>query len=326
VKEDQRKANIESGLANSSKVDLQWFVSQQTSAGSEWLKAIPKIPEYTMDDADFQVALQRRLHLPLSCIPPHTHCNCNRVLVDPYGHHFATGCRVGGYRTETHDCLKDKLARMFTIGEFRAVKEDKTIFAAALENDRHRPDIVIKNPEELRWKEKGREMLIDVSLTCPIEGSQSCNLVAPANLNIDVAREKKASAAKQRYREKKNKYQDLIRQYQEANNGANARTFSVVPFIFETSGLVHEEALDLLDRLADQCHELKKFHKDNMKIYFRRVLSVSLQTNIARSIRLRASTLAGSGDTRRQSLPAQTRSAINEGQDPLLVSAGPARP
>ena len=160
-------------------------------------------------------------------------------------------------------------------------------------------------------------MLIDVSLTCPLKGSESCNLTTdPPNLSVESAHAQKAGAAKKRYTQKKNKYEEVLRQYNEANNGHNTRTFSVVPFIFETTGLVHDEALQLLDCLADRCHELNIFHKENMRIYFRRALSVTLQVHIARSIRLRA---AGLVYPRQQTVSARVGDAINEGCDPLLV-------
>ena len=136
---------------------------------------------------------------------------------------------------------------------------------------------------------------------------------------MESAHAQKAGAAKRRYTQKKNKYEEVLRQYNEANNGHNTRTFSVVPFIFETTGLVHDEALQLLDCLADRCHELNIFHKENMRIYFRRALSVTLQVHIARSIRLRAARLACSVHPRQQTVSARVRDAINEGCDPLLV-------
>ena len=99
-----------------------------------------------------------------------------------------------------------------------------------------------------------------------------------------VDRLSSSKAARKRYDEKIGKYGEIITQYNNENPNVVLDTFTVVPFVLETSGYFHEKALDFLDRVAEHCQEVKKYQKENVKSYFLNVLSICYQTQVARSI------------------------------------------
>jgi len=180
--------------------------------------------------------------------------------------------------------------------------EERGTFGDVLTDDRHRADIVIKNPGPLHYANKGTKILLDFSFTCPLEGIANgyAGILDPRhNRNTREGSIQNAKvqgvAAQDRYNEKIKKYDAVIAQY---NNGPNQAfdTFTVVPFVAETSGYFHEKAVDFLQRVADYCQEVKKFHAQNSKSYFLNVLSICLQTQIARAIIRRVAGIASHED------------------------------
>ena len=125
-------------------------------------------------------------------------------------------------------------------------------------------------------------MLIDFTFTSPLQGIRSGNI---GNRRITVAAAKTPGrAAKLSYNNKMRKYAQVIQRFNEANNNQNIETFTVVPFVMETSGNIHGKGFDLLQRMADRRQDIKKHHRENSLSYFLNVLSVCYQTQASRAI------------------------------------------
>ena len=73
----------------------------------------------------------------------------------------------------------------------------------------------------------------------------------------------------------------------------NVETFTVVPFVMETTGFIHEKGIELLEKIADRRQEMKKHHKKDSLSYFLNLLSVCYQTQMARVIIKRVAEVSG---------------------------------
>jgi len=300
--EDNRKKELITKLERDLP-KLRWFTSIQSSIVSRFLCVIPKFKDYSMANEEYRVAILRYLQIPNPRIHPALHCDCDRrPQLDPFGHHIVTACPKHRIPTEIHDYFKTKVNQLLHWAGLWTVVEEVNTFGDVLIDDRHRADIVIKNPGPLHYPNNGTKILVDFSFTCPVEGianGQEGILDPRYNRNTNKKRIKDAKtqglAAKHRYNEKIKKYDDLIAEY---NSGPNEAldTFTVVPFVAETSGYFHEKAVDFLDRVADYCQEVKKFHSQNSKSYFLNVLSICLQTQIARAIIRRVAGISSHAD------------------------------
>jgi hypothetical protein len=63
----------------------------------------------------------------------------------------------------------------------------------------------------------------------------------------------------------------------------NVETFTVVPFVMETTGFIHEKGIELLEKIADRRQEMKKHHKKDSLSYFLNLLSVCYPTQMVRA-------------------------------------------
>ena len=79
-------------LENASVANRAELRSQGGQGASAWLTAIPTCAILTMQPSLFQVAVRRRLLLPLPIGP--SHCRCKNAI-DPYGYHIIS-CRING--------------------------------------------------------------------------------------------------------------------------------------------------------------------------------------------------------------------------------------
>ena len=152
-------------------------------------------------------------------------------------------------------------------------REEYGCFAETNPNDHHRPDISIHNPIDTAV----RKELIDISVTCPLEGSQTGTLQDPTR-----------SQALAPYRQSKLRYQQKMSKY---GNRCAPLGFSFQPFVFESSGALDKHARDLLKKYAKKAAELRRIPAERLYRYFLCRMSMCLQRGISRSISVRLTTL-----------------------------------
>ena len=105
------------------------------------------------------------------------------------GHHLLTGCKENGLRQSHHKTVQILLNKIFNDVGLQTTVEQNYCFIQSDPMNRCRPDITIHNPQVLHYN---HELLIDVSLTSPLEGTQKGEI---SNLSVNVAKTKFRSAA-----------------------------------------------------------------------------------------------------------------------------------
>src|SRR6185312_1277857 len=147
-----------------------------------------------------------------------------------------------------------------------------------------RPDISINNPNNLQHntgRQPIQKVIIDVSFTCVLEGVQDGKIKSASNRNNAM---KVGSKAHTRYEDKIRNYQRLI---QALPRQASPRNYKTLPFVIQSTGLIHNSSLDLLERMAKSASNVKRIPSTNMFTYFKRRISCCLAKNLARIINSR---------------------------------------
>ena len=279
------KAMNEIFLQNNRLEDLKWWKGIQNPEAGIWLETTPYNDPLHFTSLQYTTALRHRYHLG-------SRCDCaTKPFLDPYGIHVATGCGKGGFRNATHDALCHTLNQIMNYAGYSTIREERQCFGAYLEEDNHRPDITIKNPDGQHLI--GSKIIIDVSVTCPLELDRHGHVKAPSR-NEAV---KKGSKAVARYNDKIKKCKVLERLAAENATQHNRElipnNFGIVPFIFESTGLIHRKSLEFLERVADKATESKRLNNSNIYSFFLKRLVVCLQKSIANAIERRITSLNG---------------------------------
>ena len=307
LQDKRMKAAIEV-LSNheESRSSLRWYNGLKNAEAGAWLDAVPKIDKLRMKSSEFRTALRYRYRLPIPAIRAGTRCDCKvtskqpngRVMtchpiLDTFGYHVSTGCGKDGHRINTHNMLVMELNNLIRFAGGNTIREETHCFGAHLPDDNHRPDISILNPVALNLP--ARKALLDVAVTCPLEGAQSGRLVNPSLTEAQRATSKNLTA---NYKSKLYKYKTITDHCQEADGSFDPAEFSIYPIVFESTGAIHPESLKLIDKIVDKAAEITKFSGTNLVNYFKKRLSVCLQTQIARAINGRVGKLMGRQDFR----------------------------
>ena len=181
---------------------------------SAWLTAIPKLPLYRLEPAEFRTALRLRLGMEQPPIFITTPCGgCKRHSVDAFGDHYLSCTRGGNHLAIRHDRVVDAFAAMMrTAGHITRTTNLTDIITQTdtVTGSRLRPDIVA-----LGWHEDGRDVCLDVAVTHPTAATY-----------VDGAAETPLHAATQREIKKDSKYL--------AACTADGMAFS--PLVFESYG------------------------------------------------------------------------------------------
>ena len=86
--------------------NLARILSCKGKDAGAFLNAIPKLPVFAIEPADFRIILRLRLGMKQSCIIPGTVCACSRhTPIDPHGHHYLE-CGEGGHLLSRHNHLQ----------------------------------------------------------------------------------------------------------------------------------------------------------------------------------------------------------------------------
>jgi hypothetical protein len=213
-------------------------------------------------------------------------CRCGKTPhgVDDHGFHFSLGCNTDHQRTILHDSSVQELESIMKGNGLIVRHEPRNTF----QDSGNRPDTIIDNPQCLELGRPYTQVIIDHSFTCPLEGAMTGSIISP------VTREKAMVAgdrAEIRYVEKFRRYENLIAQ----NNvgRANPDKVFILPFVFESSGLLHHKSMEFLETLADHCSKEKKIPLVNMLIYIKRRMACCLARNLGRVINVRAKAAIG---------------------------------
>jgi hypothetical protein len=202
--------------------------------------------------------------------------------------HITSGCSKDGHRNNIHNALVIELDRICRYSGLWSTREEYGAFRADLPNDNHRPDITIRNTDGLRTR--ADKIYIDVAVTCPLKGSQSCDIVAPGLAKAN----NKGRRAKQTYSDKLKHYNNILDEAAKNNpEDALAVRPGIQPFVFESTGLLHSESIKFLEQVADLASQTQKIGQENMVKFFKRRLSFCLQRAIGTAINTRARTLLG---------------------------------
>ena len=98
------------------------YLSCKGRDAGAFLNAIPKLPVFTIEPADFRIALRLRLGMRQLCILPGTVCACSRhPTIDPYGNHYLE-CAEEGHLYSRHNRLQtvgDQCAK--TAGHYSSI-------------------------------------------------------------------------------------------------------------------------------------------------------------------------------------------------------------
>jgi hypothetical protein len=154
-----------------------------------------------------------------------------------------------------------------------------------VKDSRQRPDLTSKNIEALPDEVRGDadQILIGVTVRAPVDGAAKCDI--PTSKSREAALET-GRRAQHAYQEKSSKYDQLIEKY----NGP--LKFKVIPFVKESTGILHKKSLDFLKTIAERADEAKRITNENILTCFKRRLSCALVKITAHSILTRTAKIS----------------------------------
>jgi hypothetical protein len=211
--------------------------------------------------------------------------------LDKFGLHIINGCPKSRYnRNSIHTAICIELDRLLKFAGLWTTRELHA-FIGDLPENKKRPDITIRNTTGLDVAEE--VIHIDATVTCTVQGSGTCSLVPPS---VNLARTK-GHRAEKAYKGKMKKYQDILDETREANpENITATDPLIIPFVFESTGFIHEKSLDFLQREADLANQTSKLGRENTMTFFLRRLSFCFQRAIGSTINLRVREILGRGN------------------------------
>jgi hypothetical protein len=231
--------------------------SLEDNYAGKWLEVLPKTASFTFNNPRFQAAY--RLYTRQPVVAPGSRCDCRRhIPLDMRGHHIMTGCAKGPARISTHDAVKIEINNFFRVNGFRTRLEEMDVFNEVpnIEHDiRLRPDISVLEGNLFPVK-----TILDIAITCPTSQHQN-----------RLGERVKGAAAALMFSSKIRKYKAL----------ADMNGLSFLPLIFESSGHIHEEAVKVFLKVAEQYRKVGQMFIFN---YFIARLSCVLQKSLASAL------------------------------------------
>ena len=167
-------------------------------------------------------------------------------MLDQKGHHLATGCGREGMRHRTHDFLALQICNLCNYGGFYTKREEHGCFKETDADDNKRPDISIMNPLPHQVQQDQRKLVLDVSVTCPLQYNLQGTLTTITRRQAN----KKGPAAETAFKVKNKKYLER----------ATRNKLGFLPIIFESTGRVHPKSLELFKTIAKKAEESTRIH------------------------------------------------------------------
>ena len=234
-----------------------------------WITVIAKTDLLTMTDLEVKVALSYRFHLMQVISPTNVRCNCGYGFLDAYAGHLLN-CSKGGGHQATHDALKTSICSFSNYSGFRCRMEVQN----ELMGDGMRADMTY-----VRGSLKARTTLTDVTVINPNSGRNKadCCRQTPEMLA------KKGWAAQRAADAKNRKYRSVC--------AANDSEF--IPLVFESTGHMHKDLLDLITTITDHAAEIRKIPAHVLRNYYINTLSVTLHRCTAQAMIRRSAQIQG---------------------------------
>ena len=180
-------------------------------------------------------------------------CDCNkrRPAVDDRGHHLITGCARLGARQATHNALCAEIKNFMGVNGIRSRLEETECFGS---DTNKRPDISIYEGQI-----SDKKVILDVTVTCPV------------NAHSKKKTNKGGVAAEVAYKRKTEKYSAIAEQY----------NLKFTPIVFESTGYMHKDAVELLREVAGMSEKNKCYSTIALYNYLMTSISVVLQKGLA---------------------------------------------
>jgi hypothetical protein len=287
--QNKRKINMEENIKNPGR--LQWWKEQQNDLSGRWLEVFPKINKYTFNSTQFRTNMRYRMMLPVLSHIPGSKRSCkvpnsnDHPTLDKYGVHQTAACNIYSCRQQIHDMVVMETQLMCQEAGFHTKREPKGIFSTS----NHRPDIAINNAQKMPAKYTCEQLLLDIALPGPVNGSKSGILNQPADnaaaLNLAGKQITKT------YDGKKSKYEKLFEMKPTRSLNPNfTPRFKIVPIIIGLLGNVHKQTMEFFEQLAEYSDNIFRYGKNNILTYYKRRLSCCLFKNIANTLIRRVAT------------------------------------
>ena len=101
-------ADIKLAVKNQSIIWFKWITNLTRGNGAcgKWLETLPTYEKFRMNSIAYRICLRHRMYLPTINFAHGSKCVCkDHPVLDPYGHHLASGCFIGGHGSNTHYSL-----------------------------------------------------------------------------------------------------------------------------------------------------------------------------------------------------------------------------
>lgn len=282
LKNARRKEDLEEFLRDNRQKTYQHACMKNETAG-KWLEVIPRFKNMEINNSAYTIGLCFRYLLPQPLIDERQRCPlCSKQSsrIDKTGHHFVSGCArdvegingavMKAQRHANHNHLRQALYLCCKHAMTHAQEEPGHLFPGI--EKALRPDLVVSFPVKLEMK----TFALDVTLVCPFDGSQKGDLKVPTSDQQEV--EQCDKQANQKAKAKRDKYGQVCKD----------RNIEFVPFVFYTTGKLHQEAVKFLRLLATHAAEHRKLSEGTLFRYYLKMLSISLVQRIGYTIQTKA--------------------------------------
>jgi len=134
------KVSVDDIKATVKNKSAQWYkwmhnLTRGDGACGKWLETLPTYEKFRMNSIPFRICLRYRMFLPTINFSHGAKCICkDHPVLDPYGHHLASGCFIGGHGSNMHYGLVREVNNILHYGGFATRKEEKNIFVDTIPN------------------------------------------------------------------------------------------------------------------------------------------------------------------------------------------------
>jgi hypothetical protein len=253
------------------------MLSLKGYGASAWLTAIPKLPLYQLEPAEFRTALRFRLGMEQPAIFTSCPCACGHCPTpDAQGNHYVCCTRKGNHIKTRHDRIVMHFAQMLrTAG---AITRTTGLSDTLAHRDGRTGRKLVPDAVALTWEDDGRDTCFDLAVTHPAAASYVHNASTSSLHSADL-----------RETMKNNKYLDACR----------CEGMAFQPLVLETYGAVGQGAEktikkavaliktklpeDALSKLGVNTWTASSFH-----LHFLQRIAIALQRGNAKCILKRA--------------------------------------